>query len=325
MPKLSPDAVLLLRCPACKSALRNEPAKGDDVEYVCSSPACGLCFPVVGGIPVLINEASSVFSISDFLAQRNTFFNLRPSRAARLLDRVTPRISANLKAKENYSRLVQLLAACSPAPRVLILGGSVVGQGMEQLLYAPRIDLIESDVSFGPRTNLICDGHDIPLADESVDGVVVQAVLEHVVDPHAVADEIHRVLKAGGLVYAETPFMQQMHGGRYDFERFSYWGHRRLFRQFSEIDSGAACGPGMALAWSYTYFLRSFARSRRARHALNFLGSLTSFWLLYLDRFLIDRPGSLIAASGYYFLGRKSGETLSDRELVAAYNVNRVS
>ena len=285
----------------------------------CFAATCGAAFPIVDGAPVLINESNSVFAIQDFVGQRNTYFNLRPSRAARLLERITPPTSLNLVAEANYRRLAQLLAELNPAPRALVLGGSILGQGMDALLTAPGIDLIESDVSFGPRSALICDAHDIPLADSSVDCVIAQAMLEHVVDPHAVAEEIHRVLKPDGLLYAETPFMQQMHGGRYDFERFSYWGHRRLFRRFAEIDSGVACGPAMALAWSYIHFLRSFARGRRMRHILSLFGSLTSFWLLPLDRLLINRPNAIAAASGYYFLGRKSDSILSDRELVALY------
>ena len=84
------------------------------------------------------------------------------------------------------------------------------------------------------------------MADDSCDAVVVQAVLEHVLDPQVVVDEINRVLKPGGLVYAETPFMQQVHAGRYDFSRYSDAGHRWLFRQFEEVDRGlsAALGDG---------------------------------------------------------------------------------
>ena len=50
--------------------------------------------------------------------------------------------------------------------------------------------------------------------------------------------EIYRVLKSDGIVYIETPFMQQVHGGKYDFTRFTYLGHRRLFARFQEIESG---------------------------------------------------------------------------------------
>ena len=45
----------------------------------------------------------------------------------------------------------------------------------------------------------------------------------------------------------------------------------------------------------------------------------TAFWLKYFDHLLIDKPGALDAASGYYFLGRKSTVVLSDRELLGLY------
>jgi SAM-dependent methyltransferase len=187
---------------------------------------------------------------------------------------------------------------------------------MESLANNPAISLVESDVSFGPRTSLICDAHDIPFEDRSFDGVIAQAVLEHVVDPYRCCEEIHRVLKEDGVVYAETPFMQQVHGAPYDFTRFTDLGHRRLFRRFEEIDSGAVCGPGMALAWSYQYFLLSFSTSRTLRTILRAVASLTSFYLKYFDYYLINKPAALDAASGYYFLGRKTAQVLSDQELM---------
>ena len=113
--------------------------------------------------------------------------------------------------------------------------------------------------------------------------------------------------------------MQQVHGGRYDFTRFTHLGHRRLFRKFAEVDSGAVCGPGMALAWSYQYFLLSFTRSRALRKLIQMFAALTAFYLKYFDSYLVERSGALDAASGCYFLGRKSDETLSDRELVKLY------
>jgi ubiquinone/menaquinone biosynthesis C-methylase UbiE len=189
---------------------------------------------------------------------------------------------------------------------------------MERLADA-HVELVETDVAFGPRTSLICDAHDIPFEDQSFDGVVAQAVLEHVADPARCVGEMHRVLKRDGYVYAETPFMQQVHGGRYDFTRFTHLGHRRLFRQFDEIDSGATCGPGMALAWAYQYFLLSFATSRWARMAIRLFARLTAFPWKYFDDRVIGRPGALDAASGVYFLGRKSDRTLSDRELITHY------
>jgi len=90
-------------------------------------------------------------------------------------------------------------------------------------------------------------------------------------------------------------------------------------RHFDEIDSGPICGPGMALAWSYQYFLLSFTKSRPLRGILRVFARLTSFFFKYFDRYLAKNPGALDAASGFYFLGQKNGNVLSDRQLIQYY------
>ena len=207
----------------------------------------------------------------------------------------------------------------SESPRVLVIGGRVLGQGMESLANQPGIELIETDVRLGPRTALLCDAHNIPFKDKSFDGVIIQAVLHHVPDPYKCCEEIHRVLTDNGLVYAESPFMQQVHGGALDFTRFTHVGHRRLFRRFAELDSGIVCGPGMALAWSYLYFLLSFSESRTMRRLIRWFAALTSFYLKYFDYYLINKAGAYDAASGYYFMGRKAHSVLTDREIMSSH------
>src|SRR5947209_15576273 len=76
----------------------------------------------------------------------------------------------------------------------------------------------------------------------------------------------------------------------------------------------------MALAWSYRYFLLSFTRSSLLRRLIGVLARLTSFYLTYLDYLLINKAGTLDAASGYYFIGRKSNRVLPDRDLIKLYN-----
>lgn len=304
----------LLRSPCCQARLR---AEGDTL--CCANPGCGRQFPIVDAVPVSLNESASIFSIQSVVARDETFFPKRSSRIKAALRRLVPSLNWNMKAAANYRRVNEILRRSTERPRVLVLGGSIVGQGMTPLLTEGAIDLVESDIALGSRTTVVCDAHDIPFADCSFDLVIAQAVLEHVVDPRRCAEEMHRVAVAGGLVYVETPFMQQVHAGPYDFTRFTHLGHRRLFRKFEEIESGAVCGPGMALAWSYQYFMLSFVTSRTARGLVKAFSALTAFWLRYVDRYLIDKPGTLDAASGYYFLGRKADHTLSDRELIQLY------
>jgi SAM-dependent methyltransferase len=267
----------------------------------------------------LINDNASLFAINDFVAHRQTTFNLRNSSIKRSIKRLLPRLGRNIKGKRNYQELARLLLSQSPAPRVLVIGGSILGDGMESLAGDSRIELVETDVAFGPRTQLISDAHDIPFASAVFDAVVVQAVLQYLVEPARSVDEIHRVLKPGGLVYAESAFMQQVVLGRYDFARFTHLGHRRLFRRFEEVDSGVVCGPGMALAWSFQFFLLSFARSKLVRGIMRALCQLSLFWIKYFDYHLVNKPGAFDAASGFYFLGKKSERILSDRDLIQLY------
>jgi len=269
---------------------------------------------LIDGIPILINERNSIFSISDFLNRRPTT-KPEKSRLARLI----PSTALNVRAKQNYTRLAELITSRFASPTVLVVGGSVLGRGMEALIKDARIRLIETDVSFGPRTRIICDAHDLPFADSSLDGVVIQAVLEHVVDPYRCVEEIHRVLKPDGVVYAETPFMQPVHGRQYDFTRFTFLGHRRLFRAFTEMESGAMCGPGMALADAWRYFLLSFTAAGVPRKLLQAFACLTAWFWKYFDYYLVRRDSALDAASGYFFLGAKAERPLDDRDLIKLY------
>ncbi len=302
---LSCEIVEILACPRCKNRL---------TDLACA--ACGLRFPLVEGVPVLLNEAASLFKLTDFTEGRETTYK-NSSPLKRTLKRLIPSISVNLKAAANFRAFFAQLQAETARPRVLVIGGAVAGEGFANI--PPEVELIETDVAFGERTNLICDAHDLPFQSESFDGVVAQAVLEHVLDPALCVAEIHRVLRPGGLVYAETPFMQQVHAGRYDFTRFTHLGHRYLFRRFAEIDSGAVAGPGTALAWAWCYFLQSFFRHKSLSQAAFALGSLTGFWLKYFDYFLVNRPAAHDSASCYYYLGVKAENELSGKELLKEY------
>jgi peptidoglycan/xylan/chitin deacetylase (PgdA/CDA1 family)/SAM-dependent methyltransferase len=304
----------LLKCANCRGSLVLQ-----NGHLCCTSQFCGMGFPLVDGMPVLINDHNSLFKRADFVFRRNTTFDLGRGSFIRQADRWLPSLSMNIPAERNYGAFAELLLKQSSNPVVLVIGGSIVGRGMEALTSEPRIQLVETDVSFGPRTQLICDAHDLPFENSSFDGVIAQAVLQYVVEPSRCIHEIERVLKPRGLVYAESAFMQQVVHGRYDFTRFTHLGLRRLFRGFQEVASGPATGPGMALAWSFQFFLLSFARARWMRRASYAFARLTLFWLKYLDAALLDKPGTYDAASGFYFMGRKSDKHLSDRDLVALY------
>ena len=307
---LKPAVVEILACPCCGASLTRNKS-----ELRCTNPACFSRFPVVGDVPILLNERTSTFQINRYLTPE------RPGRITALraqARKYLPRIGANLVAKENYRQFRELLLGNSPDPKVLVIGGAEMGAGMAEL-QGSSISIIETDVVLGSRTQIICDAATLPFVAASVDGVIIQAVLEYVMDPAVCVREIHRVLKPGGLVYSEMPFMQQVHGGKYDFTRLTHSGHRRLYRHFAEITSGACAGPGMVLAWSVQQFFLGFVQLHAAREIVRLGAACSLFWLKYFDYFLIRQKGALDGASGTFFLGTKTDDVLSDQDLLKSY------
>ena len=312
--KIKMDLLQSLRCPVCYVAL----VEGNEY-FLCSTSDCGKQYPIIDGVPVLINDSESIFSINDYVNKRPTTMGYSDSLSARIKS-LFPSISHNFIAVNNYAVFFDKIKN-TPSRRVLIIGGSIMGEGLKPF-YSDDVEFIDSDVTFGKNTKIIFDAHNIPFADCTFDGVIIQAVLEHVADPFQCVGEIHRVLKTKGLVYSETPFMQQVHMGKYDFMRFTYLGHRRLFRKFDELSSGPLCGPGMALAWSLTYFLQSFTNSKTTTKIIGVVSQILFFWLKYFDYYLIKKNGAYDSASAYYFLGTKSRCSLTDRELIQLYKGN---
>ena len=309
--KISEHIEQRLLCPRTKNKLiKNN-------EYFENEVDRSICYPIIKGIPILIDSEKSLFAIEDFIEGRDTTFDLKPEHPIKkIVKSMIPDISVNLKANENYAYLASLLPADA---KILVIGGSIKGEGMEPIYNNKSFEIVGSDVSFGEYTSLISDAHDIPFENCTFNCVIVQAVLEHVLDPNRCVAELHRVLKPTGIVYGETPFMQQVHMKQYDFTRFTHLGHRWLFKNFEEIESGPCCGPGMSLAWAYSGFLKSFTSTKIPYLIASKLANMTSFFFKYFDRFIIDRPAAYDAASGFYFIGRKSDRPITGKELIQGF------
>ncbi|HAS50870.1 MAG TPA: methyltransferase, partial [Gammaproteobacteria bacterium] len=203
---------------------------------------------------------------------------------------------------------------------ILVVGGGRQRSWLDQRLgTGDHLKLIYSDIDVDADVDLFCDGHDLPFVDGCMDAVITTAVLEHVLYPERVAAEIHRVLKTGGLLYSELPFMQQVHEGAYDFTRYTLSGHRRLFNGFAEIETGMVAGPATALVWAIENLALAFVR-RPALRTLTKAGVRLVFaWLKWLDYLLVNRPEAMDGASCTYFLGSKMTERVADLDIINRY------
>ena len=217
------------------------------------------------------------------------------------------------------ARMRQLLQEQSTAV-VLVVGGGRQRQWLyERLGSGDKVRMVYSDIDVSADVDLFCDGHDLPFVDSVFDAVITTAVLEHVLYPERVAEEIHRVLKVGGLLYSELPFMQQVHEGAYDFTRYTLSGHRRLFNGFAEIDSGMVAGPGTSLVWAIENFVLAFLSRAALRKAAKALMRIAFSWLKYADNLLVNRPEAMDGASCTYFFGRKIEEKIPDVDIISRY------
>jgi SAM-dependent methyltransferase len=303
------EALPLLACPRCRSSLRER----EDARLACSEATCRFQdgFPMLGGQPALVDPDTSLLDDARLAASAGASLITRStgSRLGALARRV---LLGHNRVASRFA--ADVAAAAGPPPLVLVVGGGTVGGGSEALYASSRVRLLSFDIYASASTAFVADAHRIPLHAASVDGVWVQAVLEHVLEPAVVVAEIARVLKPRGWVYAETPFMQQVHEGPFDFTRFTHSGHRWLFRDFEEVASGCVAGVGTQLAWSLEHCGRALTRSRLAGKAIR----AAFFWVRWLDDLAGERE-NLDAASALYFFGRKAARPLSAGDMPGYY------
>ena len=314
-------AASMLRCPQCGSTLRFSQAEH---RAYCNHER-GNCsiergFPLINGQPALVVFERSVLEEAAIVAAagRSPIARSKPGRLLRTAVRklLAALTGANPVAESNGRRLLEEMQKLSSRPILLNVGGATVGSGAAALRKdAENVRVLSFDIYASAETDFIADAHDIPLPDASIDCVWIQAVLEHVIDPERVVAEIHRVLKPGGLVYAEIPFMQTVHEEAYDFTRFTDTGVRWLFRRFDRIGSGVVLGPGRALLWSIRATLGGVLRSRKLG---DLVGAILFFWVRFLDA-VIPTPYAIDAACGLYFFGRKVEMTVSPKEVIRGF------
>jgi SAM-dependent methyltransferase len=291
------------QCPACH---------GTQLDAALTCAACGAIYPSVDGRPILFKPANDLFNVGDYAdakpdaaipAQRKSSFT---------------GLSVNLSIDRMIAKLLTLLG---DSPRVILIVGGGRQRGWLDPMLKAKVDhqVIYCDVDKWADVDVFCDAHDLPFADGFADAVIQTAVLEHVMYPDRVAAEMARVVRCGGYVYSELPFMQQVHEGAYDFTRFTLGGHRRLFHAFAEIETGMVAGPATALLWSLENFALAFSSRKTVRRILKAMVRILFGWIKYFDHLLAHKPQAMDGASCTYFLGSKAGVIRSDADIIASY------
>ncbi len=129
-------------------------------------------------------------------------------------------------------------------------------------------------------------------------------MLEHTARPWGVADEIHRVLKPGGLACINVPFLNIMHE-RFDYYRFTPQGLKIIFHRFEEIKSGVSSGPGSFATYFIPEYISLFVPSRRLSSLIRDILSGLLYPVKYLDYLVKNKERYPLIADSFYFIGRK--------------------
>lgn len=164
------------------------------------------------------------------------------------------------------------------------------------------------DMSRELHPDLISDGHVLALRSDSVDCVICTGVLEHVRWPQKTVAEIHRVLKPGGLVHIEVPFLVVYHPDPIDCWRWTHQGLSFFMQDqgFEEIRSGTHIGPTSALVSLMDTWLAILTRRKPWRTLTRALFRVPLALLKFTDGLLLtSNIGTKEAAYAVFYVGRK--------------------
>jgi SAM-dependent methyltransferase len=163
------------------------------------------------------------------------------------------------------------------------------------------------------NTDVIGDVQRLPFADGSLDLVYATGLFEHVADERAVIDEMSRVIKRGGLVHVEVPFLEQYHEDPIDCRRMTVQGLEMAMHRagFDTVRKGAHIGPTVTLLnafarWSALWFEGDNAACRALSFGCYALLATLLYPFKFLDWILIRKKNAHRLAMGVYYTGQRT-------------------
>lgn len=148
----------------------------------------------------------------------------------------------------------------------------------------------------------------LPIDDESADSIISLSVMEHLCEPQIFLNESFRILKKGGSMVLQVPFMWHVHEAPYDYYRYTKFGLKYLFEKagFGEVEVIAQSGFWSMFVLKFNYFSVKFIRGPYiVRVFLKMF--LFPIWLLgqksapILDKLIYSETETI----GYYVVGKK--------------------
>jgi SAM-dependent methyltransferase len=165
------------------------------------------------------------------------------------------------------------------------------------------------DIFPGEHIYYVAKAEAIPEKDNFFGIIITQEVLEHVQDPFKAISEIYRVLKPGGTLYCQLPFIIGYHPGPTDFWRFTKEGITELVTrvgfEVEEIGITVEVASGFyRIAVEFFAVLFSMPLSF-LYHPLKAVFSLALYPIKFLDYILQFSKQADRIPGGYYVIAKK--------------------
>lgn len=292
-------AYSLIACPACKTALTR-----DDGKLHCSQNH-GPFYIDSRGTPLLIQGFSPAEDEKEFHEGINalkTFLKKFPRLYYTIWYIFCPVLMVQNGPQKIFRHLEKNPRAASGEPRQWRVLD--VGSGPQRWHEA----CINLDVFPFPEVDVVGNAEALPFSDNTFDAIVSESLLEHTEHPATVVNEMLRVTKPGGVIYASVPFMTPYHASPRDFTRWTREGLVSLFPGTEEIESGVRSGPWSALLVFLAYWLGLIFTfgSRKAAPFFAFVFMLVLGPLKIFDLILTKLPGADAVSAQVYVLLRKT-------------------
>lgn len=177
-------------------------------------------------------------------------------------------------------------------------------------------NIIRMDIFLSPHVDVVGDSHALPFREGTFDFVFSLAVLEHLRQPFQAAEEMRRVLRPGGQVYADTNFVFPHHGYPHHYFNFSRSGIETVFGRFERLDSGVP--PYLTPAWALIHLVNAYvdhfepAYSEQEEEFIATARKLLDFPLHEFDRRFPPDVAHIFAAGVHFYGVKRPGSSLPD-------------
>lgn len=295
---MNPLYPTIAACPACQGRL-----EWDAGGAGCRCTVCARVYAVADGVAWMRLDAAGA------PLEPAAPPSPPPATLLRRLSTATTPPDFAYKTARSQRRIPLFVEQLGPDATILNLGSG-------RTTFGSRV--VNLDIGPFRAVDVVAVGERLPVQAASLDGVITQGVLEHVPNLPATLAEIDRVLRPGGLIYHEAPFIQGFHASPNDFRRFTAVGMAELAPGYEILEQGVAVGPSSALMWVASEYLALLFSGRNER--LLKVGRRAFPWLLsplkLADAWLEGHPQADLIASAFYIVGRKpvTRKALSENE-----------